>query len=102
MISQKLLSEVLNIPLKDNPKYDEGLLFYRDEYDTRVWTELDIHRLQHLCKKWANDKKLIQIVSSFDGRVTMSIAGEGVMSVYEDTEVLSVFKACEWILKENK
>ena len=122
MITKELWSEVLKIPLKDDPKYDEPLLLYRDEYDSRVWTEFDVHRLAYLCKEWAFSKgynvyslgkwryRSVDTNSYLSYCVTIKTHNEDLTSAmnkcqndmfYAETEPEAIFKACEWILEQE-
>lgn len=115
-ISQELLSVVLDIPLEDNPKYKEGMLFYRDEFDSRVWTELDIHRLAYLCKQWAFTKRYnvyslgkwrdsssedymsySVTIKTFDEDIAYAMNKCYNDRFHADSEPGAIFASCEWI-----
>ena len=112
MISIKLLSEVLG---KKVIRYDNELqiLFYRDEYDSMVWAELNIYELAHKCKEWAwrnyhytlsseyadNEYSCSATLTWHDFKNYPCTIEE--YPIVSDTEPEAIFKACQWIL-DNK
>lgn len=119
MISKKLLSEVLdeNITnLKVNEKDNDWLKYTIAEGGISMYG-VNIHELAHKCKEWAFDKhnKPISTYKKKHTKYRDSDESKGkkvgdvywVASIfpnytYADTEPEAIFKACEWILKENK
>ena len=57
LLSTQFLSFVLGL---NEAKYDHGLLFYRNEFDSNVYRELNVYELAHLCKEWAYKQSIFR------------------------------------------
>ena len=106
MINIELLSEVLNEDIIDFNVEDNELI-YNVNYDhTRSF--INIYELAHKCKEWALNKDyLIDSSHGYEISTATPILGIGgnVMTIgtlESTTEPEAIFKACEYILKENK
>ena len=110
MISKELLSAVFN---KDVTKYDyeTQILFYRDEHDSLIWTEFNIHELAHKVKEWAIENGIVLESSTYKSKaVCHTGARTHNNEIYypeifnAPTEPEAVFKAGQWVLdnKDNK
>ena len=103
MISKELLSEVLDIEIKEIGKLVEGILL-SFRYPTH-WGYCNIYELAHKCKEWAISKgwvlhevrNLKEYIIYFSGDFR-----EPSNDFRADTEHEAIFQACEWILKESK
>ena len=107
MISKELLSEVVgfdaDIDCRHTAKANEigvysvesGHIFY-----------INIHELAHKCKEWAFSKRGCTLAS---GRYstqfltcTILVENREVEEIQAPTEPEAIFKACEWIMEQNK
>ena len=111
MISKELLNEVLK-----NTVYEENDDIIKVIYDIKAnevvfWTDeeyfnsVNIYELMHKCKEWAvgNGNSISSIVTEDVCSASVYSDVDGIIEAYciaSDTEVDSVFKACEWILNE--
>lgn len=109
IISAGLLSEVLGKNIlghqtvvdKDNEIFTIAKEIGECEY-------INIHELAHKCKEWANKKGFILKSSTLEYFADCDIKTinnndyEPNPYMTDKTESEAIFKACEWILKENK
>ena len=117
MISKELLSEVLNVDVKDIYGLGASCSISASELSYSVHRNgdlniINIHELAHKCKEWAVSVKH-GINSSVDGFSKDETNGFSSVYLMDDpdkilqdfyayTEPEAIFKACEWILKETK
>ena len=85
----------------------------KDENDDGILL-LNIHELAHKCKEWARIKYNFYIIPTIqyqkDGFITMIVTDneDFINNVNErrkvgaQTEPEAIFKACEWILRNNQ
>ena len=113
MISKELLSEVLGIGVYQSIRKDEYA--YNDIKLNIINTELlydyvNIYELAHKCKEWALENGYVinsGATTSNDWCSTIyKVIKENpyikeLSHTWEQTEVESIFKACQWIL-DNK
>ena len=113
MISKELLSAVLGRVItdieKDYFKFEPNCNDWRitarfDGFNQRFF--MNIHELAHKCKEWAKDKNYI-LKSFIGGRsfcIIESLIGKEVVvdAKIADTEPEAIFKACQWIMEQNK
>ena len=98
MISKKLLSGVLNYDVIElsGPDMFFNTISYSDGYEER---KINTYELMHKCKEWAYEKYDISILSL---RKSASINSDKHLAPFTaDTEPEAIFKACEWILKNE-
>ena len=114
--SKELLSEVLGVYVRDGWYFDCELLIYTYDkisgLDENYHAEINIYELAHMCKEWtfkqgyelfsrilSNDNQMrgncIVIRVESDPETTLTITNA-------DTEPEAIFKASEWVLKDNK
>ena len=121
MISKELLSEVLEIEIKEIGKLVEDvLLSFR--YPTH-WGACNIYELAHKCKEWAFKKGYfvqsdfmevniypieydgckMKLLQCFDiVPIDCDSYTEEEIDSFPHNEIEAIFEACEWILKEKK
>lgn len=114
MISERLLSEVLGIPIGciGAIKLDENYIgyeeyLYEDKFDEeRTLEYINIHELAHKCKEYFYDDYIFD-EACYDIKVTKIEAFTEPKLVYEEYwmgtpyDITELFRACQWIL-ENK
>lgn len=110
MISKELLQDVLdmkNINISYVDADSENNICYGLTW--KYSETINIYELTHKCKEWAlNQDYVIKTFYDHDGSAFANISS-GIISLVEikqmthksDTEPAAVFKACEWILKEQ-
>ena len=106
MISKELLSEVLGedraTPCnKLEMEIGNNFLIVDD------WIKINIYELAHKCKEWALSKKYVISSHSkykLDGYNCILYCNNGEIDedFTSDTEPVAIFKACQWILDNNK
>ena len=108
MISKKLLSEVLDIEIRDMKSVNSTLYINSTSaieasiclafgsYESHI----NIHELAHKCKEWALQYKYEFLSGYLSGRGYVVVM-EQRRTWYADTEVEAIFKACEWLLKQK-
>ena len=113
MISKELLSAVLETEVKTF-KIENELIIYNDHY------VINIYKLAHLCKEWSSKQKYYINSGKFDNSSGInsgkcfaaihnptkrlnSVYGSGGVKndIVAVTENEAIFKACEWILKDD-
>lgn len=108
MISKELLSEVLSNNVKGLKSFgmsaDESnlILQFNDMDDV-----INIYELAHKCKEWAynNGYSIVSGIDTIGNNIcyAMKITGYSQDYYYEQSESYDdVFKACEYILEQNK
>ncbi|MCK5538726.1 MAG: hypothetical protein KAI79_18015 [Bacteroidales bacterium] len=117
MISKKLLSTVLEIPLDSI-----GDIHYKDSHVIYGVFTINVYQLMHKCKEWAliKDYQLSSskpIVQDDEGKQVFNYWWIASLFVFDggydspkqvlssfigNTEPEAVFKACQWILEEVK
>lgn len=101
MISKELLSEVLKIDdIVHIQKEGINYLFISRANNPAVI--INIYELAHKCKEWANITKGKYLSSGYN---EFDKKWEAMMMQYTfpaDTEPEAIFKACKWILDNNK
>ena len=106
MISKELLSEVLGEQyyIRNNK-----VLKIWIESDTQFSEEVNLHKLAHKCKEWANSKEYIlysaKMFSDNEFAYSCFIPDsiiDGTKRWYSDTEPQCIFNACEWVLKQKE
>ena len=113
MISKELLSEVFGIDILEvqNELYKSRLYYSvanRSKPMNRQNRYLNIHELAHKCKEWAFDagewhiKSHKVIYPKGMWRVEFESPSEDLQTIHEVTEPEAIFKACEWIMEQNK
>ena len=110
MISKELLSEVLNVHVRPTFYFDcETLVYEYDkikDLDECYKSEINIHELAHKCKEWAFKQGFMFDIQWHTNRNPFSIViksyGKDSQFYCAETEPEAIFKACEWILKENR
>ena len=106
MISKELLSVVL----KKRPI--DILRFGKETELGKEWIEagysksgnigaFNIHELAHMCKEWSYCKRYF-LSTGKDIMGYFCLDRERSRSFIADTEPEAIFKACEWILKQQK
>lgn len=101
LLSTQFLSTVLGL---NEAEYKNGLLFHRDEFDSKVYRELNIYELAHLCKIWAKDNGFV-IGTDLDRVNVWSIKDRCVVQDYEvyfEEYTAHTFIACQWIFDEQQ
>lgn len=116
-VSKDLLSKVLfdgKYKLKIDETVDAGtIILIRDEEEIEINEFINIYELAHKCKEWAvlQGYNVTSKVTIRGGRSckTQSIAtarlttDTSVFKVYgANTEPQSIFKACQWIMDNQK
>lgn len=121
MISEKLLSNVLNLNM-----WDTSTLIIKEDENKITWTSMflgdigfynssdsiNIYELAYKCKEWAlnykyeiNTALVIKINNPKDFYATALVVHpdkEERCDINSLTEPEAIFKACEWILKNDK
>lgn len=104
MISKELLSEILGSDIYLKQEAYDGYMEYSNIYE-----------LAHKCKEWAFNQKLLDRKPDIYSGLWKGISSgrtmyrcilflsikRGKEKFEADTEPEAIFKACEWILKEN-
>jgi len=90
-----LLSEVLGVTCNDNTEYNNTILFH-----TKNKTGINIYELAHKCKEWAKNHGYL-LYSVPDLCIVKTFNLEYCVDFGLDTEIESIFRACQWIL-DNK
>ena len=108
--SKELLSEVLELDIRESKYKDIDNMLLRYGYWQECisngkdisgveYAKINIYELAHKCKEWAWLKYKKNIVSTYLGSAYIfPLNGEQ----HETTEPEAIFKACEWILEQNK
>ena len=110
MISKELLSEVLNLNITYIERCNNSIIYKISVYDREE--EVNIYELAHKCKEWAYSQGYI--ISSGLTPV-LGVNKDGWAEVFSSSTPLdgklhtfkqlsepeAVFKACEWIFKEQ-
>ena len=104
--SKELISEVLSKEVEEERFIDSNSLTY---VNSGIYEDINIYELVHKCKEWAKLKHFIDI-DSHSGCARWgaeAVSHNGRPSVFYEqvfigrTEPEAIFKACEYILKEN-
>ncbi len=113
-MTPELLSEVLNRRIRSVEHNNGELVEYYDEdenFGDGLWIDdFNIYELAHKCKMWAYSLDEYVVESGLsNGEAYANIYGryscsdsEPEETMVEDTEPEAVFKACEWILREQE
>ena len=105
MISRELISRVLNlnITLVDT-KYSETTKRIRYVTSDNNDYYIDVYNLAHKCKEWAlkNDCQLLSCIKESNSLCDIySNTYNCKFTHYADTEAEAIFKACQWVLKQQ-
>jgi len=108
MISNKLLSKVLKTELMGYEVLESALdkhNLYHINYYIKGMTKgyfINIYELAHKCKEWARDIGFTFKIEFSKRGVSLMFYGD-IKNPYNvaDTEPEAIFKACEWILKQE-
>ena len=111
MINAKLLSEVLEVVVDTNIQYIDNVIMYGEMIsDTQCEiSQINIYELVHKCKKWIKLNEYIFSLYHYKDTVAISLRSiynknhkytSPAMSI--QTEPEAIFKACEWILNNQK
>ena len=109
MISKELLSEVLGKKVVFVELEETNTINAMFGIDGKL---INIYELSHKCKEWAFDKGYA-LLSGIDNKTfevpkTVCTANYKLYNswsykcFYADTETETIFKACEWIMEQNK
>lgn len=108
-ISKKLLSEVLDIAEQTINKvyinYNKIIItFYASPVDGIKEVEINIYELAHRCKEWAFNEFGYVLQSSYWGEDDNAVCIFAMhdLEFHGKTEYDAIFKACEWILKQEE
>jgi hypothetical protein len=99
MISKELLSEVLKEPIQQvEINYGDIIYSYSCEAG-----RINIYEFAHKCKQWAKNHGYL-LYSVPDLCIVKTFNLEHCVDFGLDTEIESIFRACQWILdnKETK
>ena len=108
MISKELLSEVLKLNITYIERCNNSIIYKISVYDREE--EVNIYELAYKCKEWALENGYVinsGATTSNDWCSTIyKVIKENpyikeLSHTWEQTEVESIFKACQWIL-DNK
>ena len=112
MISEELLSEVLSLPISQEPIIENmksnSIEYYVDEYNNDYPKYINIYELMHKCKEWASslDSNEYWLQSWIEQSPTLAVCEVDYQSDNKgftaNTEPDVVFKACEWIMNKEK
>ena len=108
MISKELLSEVLKGTIQEFKINNEGNVDFIFIGDYDEWKTINIYELANKCKEWALNKHDYGISTYWnkDEKVFVSLIMENWMSdnysMDADTEPEAIFKACSYILEQNR
>ena len=102
MISKELLNAVLDI---DDI---EAICVLGDEviFNGYLARDINIYELAHKCKEWLHSKgymfKIEYPTNRTPNKISLMFYGE-IKNPYHvaDTEIEAIFKACEWIIKQE-
>ena len=110
MISKELLSEVLDCEIMDMGVEGSDVTYLMPS--KCHWIDINIYELAHECKEWAYDRYGDEVSSmksyfaEYEKKLWYSTTSKyyeiSLDGFYADTEPEAIFKACEWILKDNK
>ncbi len=111
MISKKLLSKVLDLDIYKCQFANPRVTAYFESAEQKKPMFINIYELANKCKLWAFNQKFPYCITSRiidDGKGMWEAEtgyGFGVPSSVDfiaDSEPEAIFKACEWILKEQE
>ncbi len=105
MISNKLISEVLEKNIGDAVKEDNNICYYN-------WSNngspdcINIDTLVRLCKEWAKTEGYLISSNVLETEIYPTDENGWILklehSIVEETEAEAVIEACEWILEKKK
>ena len=96
--SKELVSAVLGEEVKSVELWKENSIRYFAPKDYII----NIYELAHKCKEWSKDEVYYLESGYINGAVCrVYLDLEDMKIFWADTEPEAVFKACEWILKEQ-
>jgi hypothetical protein len=106
MISKELLSEVCNTDLTYMGKItleDNSICLWDNRESSDIYMSWNIYELTHICKEWAIKKGYgISVHSSeISGYIVEINYGFDITDFHNISEPEAIFKACEWILKND-
>lgn len=108
MISKELLSEVVKFENIDGREWKFDIVnnivvitYNIQKYSEGNRTEINIYELAHKCKEWAFNNGY-ELFSNLEFCQVRKYRG-GKMKLFKTkTEYESIFKACEWILQNER
>lgn len=103
MISKELLSEVLGLKI-NLVEIDEARnkVFYYCNQFGRMTGEINIYELAYKCKEWTKNKEYWAVSGYDEGYFCMLRDMPDNRFFDASTEIETIFKACTWIMEQNK
>ena len=106
MISEKVLSEILNKKVFDIIQTTRGEIEVGFSTKEKQYNFINIHEVVHECKEWLVRKDLMITIYYHIDTVAVSIMYNGEKYSSEQMSVLTeseaIFKACEWVLEQQE
>ena len=113
MISEALLKEVIKKEISITSFIDSSRKIYNIGDDVIIPTTYgsnyyNIYELAHKCKEWANAKGYVINIRMYATDMVITTLHENndtlsfIRKFKGETEFISIFKACEWILSHDK